>query len=230
MKAEIFRWLERVDLERRRREADPELARKVHEIKRYQQRRFEWTYRDLLASPRYREAAGFFLVDLYGPVDFRQRDEEFARVVPKIEALFPAEISATVLDLAHLHALSEELDSAMAMALSNEPIGPSEYMRLWLEVGRRADRESQLAMVMAIGKALDRYTRHAWLVRILQLMRAPARAAALSSLQHFLERGMTSFRSMRGATEFLAIIESRESELMRALFAGDLAAQNELPT
>lgn len=230
MKAEILRWLERVDLARRQREADPELQRKVHEVKRYQQRRFEWTYRDLLASPRYREAAGFFLVDLYGPVDFRQRDEEFARIVPKIAALFPAEIISTVLDLAHLHALSEELDSAMATQLTHEPIGPAEYMRIWLEVGRRQDREAQLARVMEIGKALDRYTRRAWLVKVLQLMRGPARAAGLSSLQHFLERGMTSFRSMRGADEFLAIIDSRESELMRAIFAGDPTAQSELPT
>ncbi|HNT40082.1 MAG TPA: hypothetical protein PKO45_13280 [Rubrivivax sp.] len=229
MKGEILGWLATVEAEHARRRQDPALEARVLALKRYQQRRLEWTYRDLLASTRYAEAARFFLVDLYGPVDFRQRDREFARIVPKIEALFPQQTVATVWQLARLHALSEELDSAMANALDTLPIDPGVYASAWRRVGRENDRKRQLELVIQIGAALERMTRHAWLVNTLKWMRGPARAAGLSELQAFLERGLGSFRSMRGATEFLKVIEARESELMNGLFQAAPSALDELP-
>lgn len=218
MKGEILGWLKTVEDEHARRERDPALREKVQALKRYQQRRLAWTYRDLLASARYQHAARFFLVDLYGPVDFRRRDQEFARIVPKIEALFPSQVIATVRQLARLHALSEELDSSMAAEVDALPIGPSVYAQAWRRVGRPDDRRTQLALVIDVGSALERMTRHGWLVSSLKWMRGPARAAGLSELQSFLERGLESFRSMHGAKEFLAIVEAREGELMSALF------------
>ena len=53
----------------------------------------------------------------------------------------------------------------------------------------------------------------------LRLMRGPARAAGLSSLQHFLESGFDAFKSMGGAGEFLETIAGREHELAERLFA-----------
>ena len=52
-------------------------------------------------------------------------------------------------------------------------------------------------------------------------MRRPAHAAGLGDLQGFLERGFDAFARMKGAGEFLAIIEARERGLMRGLFEGD---------
>ena len=52
-------------------------------------------------------------------------------------------------------------------------------------------------------------------------MRQPAHMAGLGALQDFLERGFAAFRGMRGAAEFLATVESRELELVNAIFAGD---------
>ena len=51
--------------------------------------------------------------------------------------------------------------------------------------------------------------------------RRPAKVAGLDTLQRFLERGVAGFASMRGATEFLDTIMSRETALMNAIFAGD---------
>ena len=86
----------------------------MSEVKRYQHRRFQHTYADLLASPRYARSARFFLDDLYGPEDFTRRDEQFARVVPGLMRLFPRELVGTVMSLGELHALSEQFDTAMA--------------------------------------------------------------------------------------------------------------------
>lgn len=219
---EVLRCLEVVEQERRLREVEPGLHARVSSIKRFQQQRFEGTYRDLLMSARFGPAARFFLDDLYGPADFRRRDQQFARIVPRIESVFPAVVSATVLDLARLHALSEQLDTAMARCLCSESVDPAAYASAWVDVGRAEDRDRQLSLVIDIGHSIERLTRHAWLVAGLRMMRGPARAAGLIELQQFLETGLASFRAMGGASEFLAIIEARERELMRALFGGQV--------
>ena len=102
----ILGHLDVVAAERRARVADAALAGRVREVKRFQHVRFEQTYADLLAQPRYAKAARFFLEELYGPADFTARDNQFARVVPALVRLFPHEIVCTVASLADLHALS----------------------------------------------------------------------------------------------------------------------------
>lgn len=67
----------------------------------------------MLESKRYGAASRFFLDELYGPIDFTQRDHQFARVVPALVKLFPWQIVDTVGALAALHALSEALDTQM---------------------------------------------------------------------------------------------------------------------
>ena len=49
-------------------------------------------------------------------------------------------------------------------------------------------------------------------------MRGPARAAGLSELQQFLETGFETFREMKGAHDFMAIVDERERVLSSALF------------
>jgi hypothetical protein len=76
----ILELLRRVDEQRVQRAADPVLAARVHAVKHYQHERFQHTYADLLAQPRYAKATRFFLEELYGPVDFTRRDTQFKRV------------------------------------------------------------------------------------------------------------------------------------------------------
>ena len=195
----------------------------MREIKRFQHARFERTYADLLASPRYSRAAQFFLDDLYGPEDFSRRDEQFARVVPGLVRMFPHEIVGTVMSLGELHALSEQLDTAMGSVVETTSIDDRQYAGAWRTVGRPADRERQITLMLAVGSALDRYTRNPLLRTSLRLMRGPAAAAGLGVLQAFLERGFDTFRDMRGAQEFLDTVARRESEVASRLFAGGTA-------
>jgi hypothetical protein len=94
------------------------------------------------------------------------------------------------------------------------------YQRLWQRVGEPASRHRQIDLMLQIGSALDRYTRNPLLRHSLKLMRGPARAAGLDTLQAFLEAGFETFREMRGADEFLRTVASRERALADALFAG----------
>jgi hypothetical protein len=217
---DILQSLRAVGQERALRSADAALAGRVLALKAYQHQRFSHTYADLLASPRYGGAARFFLEDLYGPNDFTQRDAQFARVVPALVRLFPNELVATVAALAQLHALSEQLDSAMAQANPSPEWMPSNYAAAWRASGTPAQREQQVSMTLAVGSALDRYTRKPLLRHSLRLMRGPAQAAGLSDLQGFLENGFDTFRAMGGADYFLATVAQRERALSAALFAG----------
>lgn len=216
----VLEFLGSVSAERAARRADATLSARTEAIKHWQHRRFRQTYADLLASPRYAAAARFFLDDLYGPQDFAERDAQFARVVPGLARLFPHELLLTVLQLAELHALSEQLDTAMARSLDADRIDGRSYADAWRRVGRPAQRARQVELMLAVGSALDRYTRNVLLRKALRLMRGPARAAGIGRLQEFLENGFDTFRDLRGAQSFLDTIAARERALIDALFAG----------
>ncbi len=214
----IQQSLAAVDIERRRRAAVPNLAAEVAALKAYQQKRFARTHASLLAHPRYGRAANFFLNELYGPQDFTQRDAQFSRIVPALVRLFPADTVATVESLAAVHALSERLDTAMAIHLAGAAPTRASYLRAWQATGEPAARARQIELVMSVGEALDRHTRSFVLRASLKAMRGPARAAGMGALQTFLETGFEAFGAMRGAREFLATIQARESALVARLF------------
>src|SRR5881398_56992 len=127
----ILNHLNAVDAERERRATSSGLAARVLALKTYQQRRFAHTYDDLLKTSRYGPAARFFLEELYGPRDYSDRDAQFARVVPALVRLFPHDILATVETLAHLHALSEALDTVAASHLAEPHVDAVAYTLAW---------------------------------------------------------------------------------------------------
>jgi len=216
----LLKELRAVDAERARRAADPALEARVQALKTWQQRRFAGTYADLLAHPRYEAATRFFLHELYGPDDYRQRDAQFARVIPTLTRLFPEEVVDTVAKLARLHALSERLDTRMAEHLPSTDISAEDYAMAWRACGEPDSRRQQIELTMAVGESLDRLTRKPLLRQTLKLMRGPAQMAGLGALQTFLESGFDTFKAMRGAREFLATVRQREDALARQLFAG----------
>lgn len=225
----LLKELRAVDAERARRAADPELGACVQALKAYQQRRFARTYADLLASPRYAAATRFFLNELYGPGDYRQRDAQFARVIPTLTRLFPADVVDTVARLARLHALSERLDTHMAEHLMSPELTAREYAIAWRACGEPASRQQQIELTMAVGESLDRLTRKPLLRQSLKLMRGPAQMAGLGTLQNFLECGFDTFRAMGGATDFLSTVRQREEALAHGLFQGGAEALGQLP-
>jgi hypothetical protein len=211
--------------------ADPALQKALHAVKRLQARRFSGTYADLLRSPVYQRAARFLLEELYGDKDYTQRDAQFARIAGAIERFFPAQVVQTAVSLARLHALTEDLDVQLArMWLSQAGVSSEagRYARSWRALGRREERNHQLAAVVALGQELARVTRTAGVRTMLRLMRGPAVAGGLGELQRFLESGFDTFAAMAkrpgAAEQFLATIADRESRLMDLLDTADLVA------
>jgi hypothetical protein len=208
-------------------------------VRLVQVRRFHFTYTDFLTSTRHRQAAQFFLTELYGSHDYSQRDAQFARIAGAIERLFPAKVMALALQMAEVHALTEALDWQLAQAwVSLPPLGtPSlppaaidplalaqRYLQCWRQVGRSADRDRQLQAVMTLGWHMAEVVRIPGLRMGLRLMRRPAHAAGLSALQQVLEQGFDAFTSMGQPDTFLNEVQARESDWIACFFDTTLPA------
>lgn len=222
---DIRQALARVAALRAAAEADRSFAEAVAAVKRFQALRFAGSYCDLLAGPIYAAPARFFLRELYGPHDFRARDDQFARIAGTLARVFPARVVDTSRALAHLHALSETLDFDLARLWASHgqtSDAAIRYIRCWRSLGRRRQRFEQLRAVIAIGQELVALTRRRGLHAMLRMMRGPAAAAGLHSLQRFLESGFDTFAAMSrqpGLAEgFLSVVDSRESQLIDSLF------------
>ncbi len=227
--------------------ANTPLGLYVQQVKVLQATRFSGTYSDVLGDPQhdYAVAAQFFLTKLYSPADHSERDAQFVKIAGAIEKLFPAQVGALAVRLAQLHALTEALDVALAKTWADnakrehrampaahanqlQSTAVEGYVQAWRRLGRRDDRERQLATVLDIGAALGRLTRTPGLRHLLRMMRGPARAADLADLQWFLEQGFDTFRALSGTrlgvAGFLELISSREAALLNQLFDADLVA------
>ena len=203
--------------------ADARLRQWSSALKHWQSARLAVTHADLLAEPRHREAARFFLDDLYGAKDFSQRDAELGHVIPVLVRTLPGSALATLADAVELDALSERLDEAMASLLRRDEasgIDEAAYARAYRESAPMADREHQLDLVLSIGRSLDRLVRMPLLGGLLRAMAGPARLAGVPTMHEFLVRGFGAFKGIGGASGFLARIDARERDILHALYAG----------
>lgn len=216
---QILGFLQKVEDERGRRAADPGLAQRVLAVKRFQQARLEASYSDLLASEGTAAATRFFLDELYGPIDFSRRDAQFARIVPLTVRLFPGALTNTLVGLAELHALSERMDSEMALAVGGNTLDTTTYRAAWRHVGQEIARRRQIELVVRVGTALIDVTRSKILGTSLKALRAPAIKGGFSELHGFLQRGFDTFRTMSDAPGFIATLSAREQAFAASLFA-----------
>jgi hypothetical protein len=190
-------------------------------VKDWQAQRLAATYKDLLDNPRYVDAAKFFLNDLYGAHDLSVRDNEVKRMLPSLVKLLPNSALRTVVEALEMDALSEQLDHNLAAELvayfSNVCVAPTDsvamanaYAYCYRNMPNVAMRTEQIAMVSRIGHSLDKLVRQPMLGGLLAAMAGPAKMAGLSSVYDFLWRGFSAFKKMKGAQEFLQMIELRE--------------------
>jgi len=219
----------RVAAIRREVKAKPSLTAAIANVKAFQARRFTGTYSDLLASAEFGAATRFFLNDLYSDKDYTERDAQFSRIAGALQTLFPQQVVATAVSLSQLHLLTEELDLQMADAWLRLPADMAKdpvlaYTACWQAIGCEAQRIRQLEIAIAVGKDLDRLTRTHGLRLMLRMMRRPALAAGLGSLQEFLELGFDTFAQMSGGghhvQEFLSTIDRRERTWIQLLSYG----------
>ena len=237
MTQETFRDLLLVGLDRSaklraRTIQDATFSERRAEDRAWQGARRACTHRDLLESRRFRDAAEFFLTDLYGPSDLSRHIEDVRRLVPVMTSVLSDSGLATVAHAMELNVLSESLDGAMVEALGEKApeITDELYGEAYRLVDRAQDRERQIDLIALLGQALEKLTQIRFIGMTLWLMRTPAQIAGLGELQGFLERGYAAFSAMKGgAGEFVTIVVTRERAISKSLLAGDDAALRQAP-
>lgn len=196
------------------------------ELRRWQTRRLEASFDRFLKDPARRPAAQFFLSDVYNEHDFSQRDADIARVLPMMQKLLPAGLLETVADAIELGLLTHALDLRMAQVLegiggSRRKLDANLYAQAYRLAGLPRLRSHQIDLLARVGLGLSGALRMPGVSMLLKLSRGPARAAGLSELQGFLERGFAAFDRLGDARRFIAEIEQDEREVSHRLFAGD---------
>jgi hypothetical protein len=218
--ARIEHQLEAASQVRARLAADAQGQAARDALRIWQAERLGRTHTDLLNHKRYGATASFFLTDIYGPKDLSRHEEDVRRILPLMSTVLPAAGLETVCDAIELNALSESLDADMVAILKKKAFELDEaaYAEAYRAVGRRPERERQIELIAHLGASLDKLTRKPFIGSALSMMKKPATLAGLGDLQNFLERGYNSFRTMKGADEFLEKITSRELALLNEWF------------
>jgi len=203
--------------------ADPGVAARILELRRWQGARLAATYADLRRGARYAPAMQFFLDDLYGPEPFTQRDGDLRRAWGILRRTLPGPAMQALGKAIELEVLTHELDERVALALAPGPVVAERYAAAYAAVGEPQARARQVDLVVGVGTDLDRIVHYPFVGTALRLAHRPAHAAGFGALQDFLERGFAAFEDMGGAAHFLAIVRERETRVMRGLLAGDAA-------
>jgi hypothetical protein len=211
--------LHMVAAERQAAKRDPALLSARVALKRYQSTRLSATHADLLANPNTRDAAQFFLEELYGSHDLSQRDMDLERIIPTLQKMLSYESLHTITEAIVLDALSERLDTAMARVLGT---GFTEgmYIAAYRTATTREDRARQLDLVQQLGDSLCELVKIPLLSMTLSIMKGPAMLAGLGDLHKFLDRGFTTFRKMKKPAQFVETIVGRERQVMGKIFDG----------
>jgi hypothetical protein len=201
-------------------EKDAQHKKRWAALKQWQIERLRKTYADLLATPRFKEAAEFFLDELYGAKDVDRRDTEAQKVAPKLTRMLPSRAIDALLLAVQLEEMAERFDIEMSRNI-DLPITAKTYAEAYRATGTEAERVQQIELADRIGKTLEKLAKVPMLSTMLHMMKGPAAMWGLSHLHHFLERGFDAFVAMRGAREFLEKTNRRELAINKRLFDGD---------
>lgn len=192
-------------------------------LRAWQAQRIESSFADVLGDARMHAAGRFFLSDLYADRDFSARDRDVDRIMPVMVHLLPEAMLRAARDAIELHVLSHSLDLRIVEAMSRRRVARLDavrYAEVYRDAGLPRLRQRQIDLVVAVGRSLDAAVRRHGVHRLLRASRLPARAAGLSELQGFLERGFDAFAMLGGAEPFLQRVAQGEGEVSRRLFAG----------
>ncbi|RUQ36290.1 MAG: hypothetical protein EKK71_09100 [Candidatus Competibacteraceae bacterium] len=203
------------------------IERELSLVRRWQSARLARTHADLLRDPCYRPAAEFFLEELYGDRDLRQREHELARTVPVMARALPARMLQTAALALELNALSYELDARLTRILAvefgcGEAVDEASYVAAYRRCANYELRHRQLDLVEQLGQELVKVVRKRLVHTALALAGGPARLAGVGELHRFLEAGFHAFRHMGAdAATFVVLIVGRERGILERIRRGE---------
>ena len=210
--------------EYRQSKQDHPLSHTIERLGVWQINRLKSTHQSYYSDPRYQDALDFLLEDLYTPKQFLRRDADLERIFPKMVKLIPEQALGIVADLVELNLLTQKLDEHLATKLvelgCEETWSDTQYAEAFRLCDNIHSRQHQLHLIDSIGHQLEKYVSSRILNLSLTITQKPAEMAGLGQLHRFIQRGFSSFRTMKDVSELLKPVLAREAEMIEAFFAG----------
>jgi len=178
-------------------------------VQDWQRQRFKTTYADFVASSTDQAACRFFLEELYGGLDFRQRDEDVHRVEPIMSRLLPEKALQALSEALQLQVMSLELDLCMAGEMRRRglsQIEEADYVSIYRSCNSQPERLRQISLIRKLGHELEALTRMPLLLGLVKAVHKPAVAAGFGRLQNFLEQGLSAFKQLQDPHHFVESI------------------------
>ena len=188
-----------------------------NQLQAWQQQRLGCTFADLNEREHYRPAIDFFLSEVYGGLDFRERDQDMGQVMPVMIRFLPDRALVTLSEAFELQAISLEFDERMARFMEErriEVLDMDNYGEVYRECSDREGRERQILLIHKLGYDLDKLVQKSWINYLVRMLRGPAIAAGFGRLQGFLESGLESFRALNDATWFVDTIYEQARKML----------------
>lgn len=186
-------------------------------LKKFQVNRLKITHSDLLNNRETKDAALFFLNEIYSFKDLSKRDRDLEKLLPTMGKMFPENTLEVIANAMVLDALTEQLETKMAEKLGKD-FTEEEYFNIYKTETTYEERLKQLELVKDLGYCLCSLVRLPLIATTLKMMRMPARIANLQEMHDFLENGFTTFKNTRNPENFINTLVKREKEILDDIF------------
>lgn len=196
---------------------NPQLLKAKIALKKFQVARLKETHKDLISNRETREAALFFLNEIYSFKDLSKRDQDLEKLLPMLGKVFPENTLEVIANAMVLDALTEQIETKMAEKLS-DVFTEEEYFKVYKEDTNYEERVNQLDLVNKLGNCLCSLVRTPLISTTLKMMAFPAKIANLSEMHDFLNNGFQTFKNTKNPENFIHTLVSKEKIILDNIF------------
>jgi len=189
----------------------------IRAVQAWQCQRLLATHQEMYQQKRFKPAVEFFINELYGPNDFSQRDQDIARIVPKMSKFLPESALQSLATALHLNAISFELDFDLARKLVDTEINRDTYAEAYISCNSLATRQQQIDYIRTLGNDLADVVKMKGISSLIFISRRPAKLAGVLALHEFLEKGFKSFKNLGNVEDFIIPVVNKEQQIMQQL-------------
>lgn len=195
---------------------DMKLSETKKALKHFQIERIKKTHSDLLNDRDTKEAALFFLNEIYSCKDLINRDRDLEKLLPLIGKMFPENTLEVIADAMVLDGLTEQLETKIALKLGNN-FTEEDYLKAYREETSYEERLEQLNLVKKLGDNLCKLVHIPLIATTLKLMKFPAKIANLEEMHDFLNTGFQTFQKTKDPQMFIDTLVEREKKILEKI-------------
>ena len=191
-------------------------------VQHWQRERFRKSHEVLIGDPQKSCAIDFLFSEVYGGVDLSTVVSDIQRAYPLALRVFSENVMRTAAVALELNTLTAELDEGLAYILFEKMnvgvIDAESYLQAFRTLGTIDLRMRQLALTEMLLENIDRYINSKVIFGAFKLAKGPARAAGLTHLYAFMDKGFCALKSLGSSSHFMKTILENERSFIHNVF------------